>query len=909
MPEWKPEILRRLAPLKLPATREAEIVDEIAQHLEDRYQELLASGQNEDAAYHTSLDELEDEDFFARNLRRVETEFHCEPIAPGKASKKFFEGTLQDVRYAVRMLRKSPGFTAVAVLTLALGIGANTALFSVINAVLFRPLPVAAPHELIDVYNSSPDEMLSHLPLAYPDYADFRDNSKTLSGLLGFAPNALALDPNGESEMVTAEGVTSNYFDVLGVQPVLGRSFEARQDVVSGTYPVVVLSYNSWRRKFNADPAIIGSTIRLNGNILTVIGVAPPNFSGLIRGLDPEMWIPLSMESILHLGDPLADRGSQWLFVTGRLRPGVSASQAQAELESIADGLALQYPKSNKDRTVVILPASQVKIIPEVDGAMYATSFVLLGFVGLILLIACANLAGMLLARASARRREIAVRLAMGASRTRLIRQLLTESLLLSLLGGSLGLMLTIAFDRLVSQALQGLRLVIPVQVGLGLTLDYRVFVFTLIAVSGATLLFGLVPAFKASGLTLSSTLKEEAASAGGSRSKHGTLKVLVVGQVAVSLLLLICAGLSIRSMRNAFRVDPGFNPNDVATASFYPSYIGMNAAQSVAFYKSLSDRAQVLPGVRSVALAERLPLTFVIQVTSCAPQGKDADEAKSWQDVDRSNVGPEYSQTMQIPVLRGREFDERDTASSTAVVIVNEALASLFWPGQDPIGRRIRFRQDKDYSEVVGVVRNGKYRTLGEQPRPFVYRAAVQHGSPDLTMLIRFTGDSRPVFSAVREDARQLDSRIPVMQLQSLEDKISVSLLLPQIGATFFGLLGMLGLVLASVGLYGVIAYTASQRTHEIGIRMALGAKPLEILRLVLRQGLVLALVGVAVGLATALAVTRVLSTMLYGISATDAVTFVGISLFLLVVTMMASYIPARRAMRVDPMVALRYE
>jgi len=341
------------------------------------------------------------------------------------------------------------------------------------------------------------------------------------------------------------------------------------------------------------------------------------------------MWIPLSMESILHLGDPLADRGSQWLFVTGRLRPGVSASQAQAELESIADGLALQYPKSNKDRTVVILPASQVKIIPEVDGAMYATSFVLLGFVGLILLIACANLAGMLLARASARRREIAVRLAMGASRTRLIRQLLTESLLLSLLGGSLGLMLTIAFDRLVSQALQGLRLVIPVQVGLGLTLDYRVFVFTLIAVSGATLLFGLVPAFKASGLTLSSTLKEEAASAGGSRSKHALWKVLVVGQVAVSLLLLICAGLSIRSMRNAFRVDPGFNPNDVATASFYPSYIGMNAAQSVAFYKSLSDRAQVLPGVRSVALAERLPLTFVIQVTSCAPQGKDADEAR----------------------------------------------------------------------------------------------------------------------------------------------------------------------------------------------------------------------------------------------------------------------------------------
>lgn len=585
MPEWKPELLRRLAPLKLAPTREAEIADELAQHLEDRYQELISDGLTEDTAFRATLDELKGEDLLVRGLKPVEQCFYREPFAPGAASNNFFSGILQDLRYGLRMLRNNPGFTAAAIITLTLAIGANTALFSVVNAVLFRPLPVAAPHKLVNVYNSSPREMFDHLPLAYPDYADLRDSTKTLSGLLGFAPNSLALDRSGESEMVTAEGVTSNYFDVLGVRPALGRFFEPHHDVASGTYPVVVLSYNYWQRRFNADPAIIGTTIRLNGNLLTVIGVAPPTFSGLLRVLAPAMWIPLSMDTVLHMGDPVEDRGSQWLFVTGRLKPGVSATQAQAELKSIADRLSLEYPKSNKDRTIITLPASQVKILPEVDGPLYAASFVLLAFVALILLIACANLAGMLLARASVRKKEIAVRLALGAPRSRLIRQLLTESLLLSLLGGSLALLLTLLFNRAVSEALQSLHLVIPVQIGLGLALDFRVFAFALIAVTGATFLFGLVPAFKSSGLTVSSALKEEAASAGGSRSKHRTLNILVVGQVAVSLLLLICAGLSMRSLRNAFRVDPGFNSKNVATASFFPSYAGMNASQSAAFY------------------------------------------------------------------------------------------------------------------------------------------------------------------------------------------------------------------------------------------------------------------------------------------------------------------------------------
>ena len=886
---WLSATLRR-------SRMESEMDAELRFHVETCAEDLVRGGASREEAMRRAWIEF-------GGIERIKEE--------GREARgvSFLETLLQDLRHGARMLRKNPGFTTVAVLTLALGIGANTAIFSVINAILFRPLPVEEPQELVDVYNASPGEMFEYAPLAYPDYIDFRDSNRTLTGLLGFAPNFLALERNGESEMVSAEAVTGNYFDVLGIKPLLGRTFDAGQDKTPGGKPFVVLSYTTWQQKFGADPAIVGKTVRLNGNVLTILGVAPRNFFGLMRGLSPGLWIPVTMDATLHMGDPLEDRGSQWLFVTGRLKPETSAAQARAEVKTIADRLIQQYPKTNKNRTAEILPASQVKIMPGVDGALYATSYVVLAFVGLILLIACANLAGMLLARASVRRKEIALRLALGAGRFRLIRQLLTESLLLSLLGGTLGLLLTMLFDGAVSRALQEMHLGVPVQIGLGLNLDIRVFAFTLLAVTGATLLFGLVPAFRASDVALNAGLKEETGGAGGGRTKHRMLKVLVVGQVAMSLLLLICAGLSLRSMQNAFRVDPGFRTNGVITASFYPSLAGLKMEQATTFYKELSERVRSMPGVQSVGLGERLPLTFVIQVSRCAPQGKDTGPIEQWSYVDKSGAGPGYFQTMQIPILQGREFAERDTASAPLVVIVNQTLANLFWPGQDAIGRKVRFGADDKYSEVVGVARDGKYRTLGEQSRPFVYRPIEQQGNPDLTLLTRVAGDPRPVFTALREGAREVNSKVPVMQLQSLEERISVSLLLPRAGASLFGMLGMLGLVLAAVGLYGVIAYTTSQRTHEIGIRMALGAKPREILRLILRQGLILAGAGIAAGLAGALAMTRVLSVMLYGISATDALTFTGISLFLLLISVLASYLPARRAMRVDPMVTLRYE
>jgi putative ABC transport system permease protein len=538
-----------------------------------------------------------------------------------------------------------------------------------------------------------------------------------------------------------------------------------------------------------------------------------------------------------------------------------------------------------------------------------AASYILMGLVGLVLLIACANLAGMLLARAAGRTKEIAVRMALGAGRPRLIRQMLTESLLLSLLGGLCALLLTVAFNRALTRLLESIDLPFPIHIALGLDVNARVLGYTIAVVIGTTLLFGLIPALRASRNNIQSAMNEQGRSSTGSRKKHRTLNVLVVSQIAISLLLLICAGLSFRSLRNAYRVSPGFDPSGVATATFMPSMNGYTPAQINAFYKQLGDRLRPLPGVSSLSFAGSLPLNLVIQVSACAPQGQDSQPLEKWPHLDRSAVGPNYFATMRIPMLQGREFVEQDDAAAPPVVIVNEAAAKQFWPGQNPIGQKVRLGGEDKYSEVVGVARDGKYRTLGESQRAFVYRALTQSDNADHILIVRIAGDPRPVMGDIREIARRLDAKIPMLRLQTLEERTATSLLLPRTGAALFGLFGLLGLVLASVGLYGVIAYTASQRTHEIGIRMALGARPRQILALIIRQGLALAVFGIVIGLAGALAATRVLSVILYGVSAQDPVTFAGISLVLIFIAILACYVPARRAMSVDPMVALRYE
>jgi macrolide transport system ATP-binding/permease protein len=823
----------------------------------------------------------------------------------------WLETLLQDLRYAARMLRKNPGFTAIAVLTLGLGIGANTAIFSFIDAILYKPLPVQSPEQLVDLYNSEGKNVteINYMPLSFPDYQDLRDQNHSLSSVLAYSDTLVAIQGAEESRIVGAEAVTENYFETLGVKPFLGRAFDPSTKHAPGDDPEVVLSYTMWQRTFAADPNVVGRTLVINATSMTVVGVAPSDFFGAFRGISPDLWLPLSMDAALHLYDPMDDRGSNWLLSLGRLKPEVTVAQAQAELATIAAQLEKEYPKSNKDRSIKIFPANQVKFQPDLDTTVSATSYVLLGLVGLVLLIACANLAGMLLARAAGRSKEIAVRMALGAGRLRLIRQMLTESLLLSFLGGLCALLLTVAFNRALTRLLESINLPVPIHIALGLDVNARVLGYTIAMVVGTTLLFGMIPALRASRGAIPSAINEQGRSSTGSRRKHRTLNVLVVSQIAISLLLLICAGLSFRSLRNAYRVSPGFDPAGVATATFIPSRNGYTRTQIDSFYRQLGDRIRTLPGVSSLAFAASLPLNLTIQVNACAPQGQDSQPLEKWPHLDRSIVSPNYFATMRIPILQGREFSEQDSGSAPPVVIVNEAAAKQFWPGQNPLGQKVRFGGEDTYSEVVGVARDGKYRTLGEAQRSFVYRPLAQGGNTDWILIVRIAGDPRPVTGEIRAIARQLDSKVPMLRLQTLEERTAVSLLLPRTGAALFGLFGLLGLVLASVGLYGVIAYTASQRTHEIGIRIALGARPRQILELIIRQGLTLAALGVVIGLAGAFAATRVLSVMLYGVSARDPVTFAGISLMLILITILACYVPARRAISVDPMVALRYE
>jgi predicted permease len=816
------------------------------------------------------------------------------------------------------MLAKSPGFTAVAVLTLALGIGLNTSIFSIVNAVLFRPLPVREPERLAGVYNLEPREFITHTPMAYPDYRDLRDRAQSFEGVLAYSLTPLALERGDESEFVFGEAVSGNYFTTLGVRPALGRLLLPEDDVHRGAHPVAVLSHGAWQRRFGGDSGIVGREIRLNGHTFTVLGVATPEFTGLLRGIAPELWVPMAMHPTLHAPTtvtvedqtakdvPALDhRGRRWVWVMARLKSGVTLAQADAEARSIGRRLAEEYPQTNRERSVGLLAANDVKVLPGVDKVLYGASFVLLGAVGMVLLVASANVANMLLARATGRRKEIAVRLALGASRWRLVRQLLTESLLLSLAGGGAGLLLAAWSNA----ALNSLRLPLPVQIALGLALDGRVLVFTTLVAAATAVLFGLAPAMQTARTDLVAALKEEGTRAAGTRAKRRVQNAFIVAQVAVSLVLLICAGLSVRSMQNAHRIDPGFEPRGIILQSFQPALRGYSQPQIENYFRTLTERIRALPGVESVALASHVPLSFEVRTERAAAEGQDAGPERDWPEVDSSQVGPGYFATMRIPILRGREFAERDTPASPRVAIGNEALARRFWPGQDAIGKRVRMEQNGPYFEIVGVARNGKYRTLGEEPRPFLYLALLQDHPKGPEVLVRTAGDPAPLIAAVRREARQLDEKVPVVGVRTLEDAISVSLLLPRGGATLFGLFGLLGLALACVGLYGVLAYVVSQRTHEIGLRVALGAQAGDILRLVVGQGARLTLAGMALGFAGAAAATRVLQGILYGISPTDGLTFAGVGGVLLGVALVACWIPARRATRVDPMVALRYE
>jgi putative ABC transport system permease protein len=816
------------------------------------------------------------------------------------------DALVQDLRYALRTLAKAPGFAVVAVLTLGLGIGGTTVIFSLINALLLRPpAHVQQADRLVALFTSD----YSGPPFgssSIPDIEDFARQTDVLSGLAAFGQRPVSFIAGDEPHRALAELVSGNYFTLLGLTPAVGRLLRPDEGTASGAAPVAVLGYGLWQRRFGGDPAVVGSTIRMSGHPFTIVGVAPPGFSGLVNGLDVGVWIPLSQQPVLQPGSQdLVQRGDRGWWAVGRLQPNMGIDDARARFAVLARRLHDTYPDVWTDiqsagRRITVVPEQEARIFPEIRGSLIGFLAILMVVASLVLLICCANLANLLLARGARRRQEIAVRLALGAARRRLVRQFLTESLTLAFAGAVTGALLAAWINRL----LRAISLPVPVPLALDLRLDPRVLFFTLTTAGCAAVLFGLLPALHATRPDLVASLKQ-APGATGRRRRFAVQDFLVGGQVAVTLVLLVGAGLLVRSLRHAQRFDLGFDPHGLALIAVEPSIQGYTGERAATYYGDLTERLAALPSVQALGLAARLPLGLDFERRGVTVQGYQPRPGEDME-FGANTVGPGYFATMRIPIARGREFTDADRAGAPGAVIVNETFARRFWPGADPIGKRVNDLQ------VVGVARDGKYGSLAEEPRPFFYTSALQAMSParavDLTVVVRTTADPRALLPVLRREAHALDPDLP-LQIATMGQHLGVAVFPQRAGSFVLGLFGALGLALATLGLYGVMAYAVAQRTREIGIRMALGAAAADVRRLAVRRGLAVTGAGMLVGLVLATVAGRLITSILFGVSGNDPVTLVGVLLILIVVAALAAYVPARRATRVDPMVALRTE
>jgi putative ABC transport system permease protein len=909
MLDWKDEITQQLVGLNLPPAREAEIVEEVAQHLDDRYRELLTGGATETEARRAVLEEISEEKLLSRSLQRVEQEVNQEPMVPGGGTgNNLLAGIGQDIRYGLRMLAKNPGFTVVAVLTLALGIGANTAIFSLGNVFMFRPLPVKNADRLTVVAvqskaDSDPDQ------ISYLDYLDYRAHSSAVfTDMTGYAISITGLSCQGHADRLIMSYVPSNFFSMLGIRPALGRLINSGEGDAPKTGPVVVLGHSYWEKRFGGDRSVIGRSASLDGTAVTIIGVVPKEFLGPYNLVEMDGYAPLGMLGFASNPDFFTSREDHEVRVLATLKPHVSISQAQAALNVVGRRLAQEYPHADQGQRVRVFPERIARPEPAAADAMPLVATVFLVMVGLVLVVACLNVANLLLARAAGREKEIAIRAAMGAGRRRLMRQLLTESMLLVVASGVAG---AIA-GNWVCRLLNGLRPLGDLPVRLAFAFDWRVFAYVAAVALSAGILAGLAPALGVSRTDLNLALREGGRGLIGESGRHRLRNGLVIAQVAGSLIVLVAAGLFTRSLTRAESIDLGFDSHNVLNVTLDPRLQGYTQSRAEPLFHELLHRVQTLPGVQSASFAFSIPLGYYNDGGPVYAEGQAPSPSRRVSGAGLNCVSPDYFTTLGIHILEGRAFTDADTATSEPVAIINQTMAERLWPHRDAVGQHFSYKAAAGpLVTVVGVVHDVKSISLLDAPGMYFYLPQTQNYHSTHVLQVRTSVPPESLAPAVEGLVRQLDPDLPVYEVMSMEKALQGAngFFLFKVGASFAGALGGLGLLLAVVGVYGVVSYSAGRRRHEIGIRMALGAQRVTIFRLVIGQAVLLVGLGIVLGVVAALGVSRLLVSLLVGVSSYDPFTFVSVSAVLMAVALLACYLPARRAMQVDPMVALRHE
>lgn len=872
--------------------RDEELSEEVREHVEMEEQENREAGMSPEEAHYAALRKFGNVDFALEDSRKM-------------WSWVWLETCVQDLRFALRLLARNRSFTVVAILSLAVGIGVNSALFSLADALVLRPLSVSRPNEVVTVVSKSPSNPMGNL--SYPDYKDLRDQNESFDGLVAFTANnfGFAERPGDLPQMKTGMLVSGNFFRVMGVEPEVGRGFSPEEDQVPGRDAVVILGHDFWQTQLGADRSIIGRTVRLNGVEFTVIGVAPARFTGMDLLLRPALFVPLMMAQRLDSNparNMLEQRDDRGLNVRGRLKSGVTLAQAEAELTAMAKGLERTYPTANKGQSVRVITEMQQRLASDPDDAGFVA--MLMAMAATVLLLACANLANLQLSRARARTREIAVRLAVGAGRLRLVRQLMAESLVVALAGGAVSLLFADAGIKFLS------RIQIPTDLPLviSIKLDQRAMLFGLAASLVSAVLFGLAPALQASRTDLMSTLKSADADSSGRQRLWGR-KALVVAQIALSMVLMAVATMLFRGFRSVLIHGPAYRTDHLVLMSFDPKLVRYNDQQAKQFYNKLSARVRSTPGVKSAALTEVVPMSPDQDFENIVPEGYRLPNNRASVPLLADTVDNGYFETMAVPILRGRSFSDSDTVGSPLIAIVNEAMAGKYWPNQDALGKRFRLDDGKGpWIEIAGIARNAKYLWVGESPTPFFYLPLAQHPQSRMTLVAQSFGDAASLVAPLRQIVHEIDANQPVYNVRTMSElyrmRDSIAVMLNEM----VGAMGLIGLLLSMLGLYGLMAYTVSRRTREIGIRMALGADQAFVVRMVLRQGLTLALIGVAIGLVASFAAETGVNAV-FNSTKRDPLAYLIVTPMLLAVTLLAAWVPARRASRVDPTRALRFE